>query len=106
MTVPAYGGFPATVMTVTAGTPEHCRSDARAFTRYAVLYLRPFPSDADVYRVQARLQFIDFKAHLCDLATLRETFSRRLTLQQRRYIVPRFSFLGPTGHELTAAARK
>jgi hypothetical protein len=106
MTVPAYNGFPATVMTVTQGTPEHCRSDARAFTHYGVLYLRPFPSDADVFRVQARLQFIDFKAHLCDLAVLSREFSRRLTLAHRRYIVARFSFLGATGHELTKAARK
>jgi hypothetical protein len=106
MTVPAYNGFPAMVVTVSEGSAEHCRSDARAFTHYGVLYLRPFPSDADVFRVQARLQFIDFKAHLCDPAVLRREFSRKLTLAQRRYIVARFSFLGAAGHELTRAARK
>ena len=101
LTVPAYGGFPSTTIAVTKGTPEYCRRDAEAFTRDAVAFLRPFPSDADVYRVQARLQFIDFKAHLCDVAVLRKEFSRRLTAGQRRAVVQSFSFLGKTGRELS-----
>jgi hypothetical protein len=103
MTVPAYGGFRSTTIAVTAGTPEYCRRDARAFARYGVLFLRPFPSDADVYRVQARLQFIDFKAHQCDIGVLREEFSRRLSVKQRQTVVRGFSFLGTTARELTKA---
>jgi hypothetical protein len=101
LTIPAYAGFPSTTITVTAGTREYCRRDARAFARDAVRFFRPFPSDADEYRLQARIQFIDFKAHLCDVAILRKALSRRLTLKRRRVIVRRFSWLGKTGPELT-----
>jgi len=103
LTVPAYAGFPSTTITVTKGTPEHCRRDAQALTRDAVSFLKPFPSDADEYRAEARLQFFDFKAHLCDVAVLRRAFSRRLTPKQRRAIIAGFSFLGETGRELTNA---
>ena len=88
---------------MTAGTPEYCRRDAEAFARYGVAYLRPFPSDADVYRVQARLQFIDFRAHQCDTGVLRKAFSRALTPKQRREVVRAFSFLGKTARKLTKA---
>ena len=51
----------------------------------------------------ARLQFLEFKAHRCDVAILREAFSRRATARQRRAVVARveFSFLGDDGRELT-----
>ena len=101
LTVPAYGGFRETTIGVTTGSPEYCRRDARAFARDAVRFLRPFPSDADQWRVVARLQFIDFEAHRCDVAILREEFARRLTPKQRRTVVEGFSFLGKTGRELT-----
>jgi hypothetical protein len=108
LTVPAYGiaggGVTSTTITVTAGTPAYCRRDAEAFTRDAVSFLEPFPSDADQYRVAARLQFIDFKAHQCDVAILRNAFSR-LTGRQRRSIVSGLGFLGETGRKLTRAAR-
>jgi hypothetical protein len=102
LTVPAYNGFPAITMAVEQGTAEHCRGAAQAFVHDAVAFLKPYPSDADVYRVQARLQFMDFKAHLCDLATLRKTLSNRLKPAKRRYIVEHFTFLGETAQELGA----
>ena len=68
-------------------------------------FLAPFPSDSDTHLVLARLQFLEFKAHRCDVAILREALSRRATATQRRVIVARveFSFLGETGRELTAS---
>jgi hypothetical protein len=55
--------------------------------------------------VLARLQFLEFKAHRCDVAILRQALTRRATAKQRRAIVARieFSFLGETGRELTAS---
>jgi hypothetical protein len=54
--------------------------------------------------VIARVQFLDFKAHRCDLAILRSEFSRQATQKQRQAIVARseFSFLEETRRELTA----
>jgi hypothetical protein len=103
LTVPAYGQFPAMTVPVTRGTPAFCRAKADAFSRAAAAFLRPFPSDADNYRVLARVQFIAFEAHLCDTAVLRTAFSRRLTLQQRREVVSYFGFLGETARELVTA---
>lgn len=100
LTVPAYGQFPAMTVPVTRGTPAFCRAKADAFSRAAADFLRPFPSDADNYRVLARVQFIAFEAHLCDVAVLRAAFSRRLTLEQRREVISYFGFLGETGPEL------
>jgi hypothetical protein len=102
LTVPAYNGFPAITMAVEQGTAERCRGAAEAFVHDAVAFLKPYPSDADVYRVQARLQFMDFKAHLCDVATLRKMLSNRLKPAKRRYIVDHFTFLGETAQELLA----
>ena len=105
ITVPAYGGFPAIVLPVTSGTPAQCRREAQVFSRAAVSFLAPFPSDSDVYLELAHLQFLEFKAHSCDVAILRKTLSRGATERQRRVIVSRieFSFLGETGRELTAS---
>ena len=105
MTVPAYNGYPAITIPVTTGTPAECRHAAQIFSRAAVSFLAPFPSDSDTYLVLARLQFHEFEAHRCDVAILREAFSRRATAKQRRVIVSRveFAFLGDTGRELTAS---
>ncbi len=103
ITAPAYNGYPAITIPVTTGTPAQCRREAQVFSRAAVDFLAPFPSDSDTHLVIARLQFLEFKAHRCDIAILREAFSRRATARQRRAIVARveFSFLGETGRELT-----
>jgi hypothetical protein len=93
LTVPAYGPFPAITIPVTEGTPAQCRRYARAFTRAAVGFLEPFPSDADNYRVQARLQFFEFKGHLCDVSIVRRALSRQLTVNQRREVVAGLAFL-------------
>ena len=105
ITVPAYNGYPAITIPVTSGTPAQCRREAQVFSRAAVSFLAPFPSDSDTHLVLARLQFLEFKAHRCDVAILREALSRRATATQRRAIVARveFSFLGETGRELTAS---
>jgi hypothetical protein len=105
ITVPAYSGFPAIVLPVTTGTPAQCRREAQVFSGAAVSFLAPFPSDSDVYLELAHLQFLEFKAHRCDVAILRKALSRRATAKQRRVIVARveFSFLGETGRELAAS---
>ena len=105
ITVPAYNGYPAITIPVTSGTPAQCRREAQVFSRAAVSFLAPFPSDSDTHLVLARLEFLEFKAHRCDVAILREALSRRATATQRRVIVARveFSFLGETGRELTAS---
>ena len=78
--------------------------DEPRVSREAVAFLAPFPSDSDTHLVIARLQFLEFKAHRCDLAILRSEFSRQATRRQRQAVVARgeFSFLGATGRELTA----
>lgn len=105
VTAPAYNGYPAITIPVTSGTPAQCRREAQAFSRNAVSFLAPFPSDSDTFLVIARLQFHEFEAHRCDVAILRKALSRRATAKQRRAIVGRieFAFLGETGRELTAS---
>ena len=104
MTVPAYNVYPAITIPVRSATPARCRRDAEAFSREAVEWLAPYPSDSDTHLVIARVQFLDFKAHRCDLAMLRREFSRQATRKQRQAIVARseFFFLGETGRELAA----
>ncbi len=100
LTVPAYGPFPAMTVPATPATPAYCRAKADAFSSAAKAFLRPFPSDADNYRVLARVQFTAFKAHLCDVATLRKAVSRRLNAKQLREVLAFFGFLGETAREL------
>jgi hypothetical protein len=104
VTAPSYNGYPAVMIPVETAAPARCRHEARAFSREAVAFLAPFPSDSDTHLVIARLQFLEFKAHRCDLTILRDTFARHATPKQRRAIVARieFMFLGDTGRELTA----
>ena len=104
VTVPAYNFYPAITIPVRSTTPARCRRDAEAFSREAVAFLAPYPSDSDTHLVIARVQFLDFKAHRCDLAILRREFSRQATPKQRQTIVARseFFFLEDTGRELTA----
>ena len=67
-------------------------------------FLAPFPSNSDVYLELAHLQFLEFKAHRCDVAILRKALSRRATAKQRRIVErPAFTFLGETGRELTTS---
>ena len=104
ITVPAYSGYPAITVPLTTGSPAQCRREAQVFSRAAVSFLAPFPSDSDTYLELAHLQFLEFKAHRCDVAILRKALSRRATAKQRRVIVARgeFGFLGEIGRELTA----
>jgi hypothetical protein len=105
LTIPAYGSYPAVTIPVTEGTPALCRRDAQAFTRAAVSFRAPFPSDADNYFVLARVQFFDFKGHLCDVRILRRALSRQLTVKQRRELVARLGFLSDIERELTEVQR-
>jgi hypothetical protein len=100
VTAPAYGTFHATTQPVTAGTPASCRRAAEAFTRNAVSFLVPSPTPPDQYFVAARTQLVDFEAHSCNPAFLREALSRKLSATKRRIIVARFPFLGPVGSAL------
>lgn len=100
LTVPAYGPFPAMTVPVTPGSEALCRAKADAFSRAAKAFLEPFPSDADNYRVLARVQFTAFEAHLCDIAILREAVSRRLTAKQLHEVLRFFGFMGETAREL------
>jgi hypothetical protein len=101
VTVPAYSHYPAMTIPVSAGTRAQCRREAEAFSRAAVAYLAPFPSDADNFMVIARVQFYAFRAHLCDVSILHDALARRTTARQRRVIVDGFAFLGDTGRALT-----
>ena len=105
ITAPGYNGYPEITIPVTSGTPAQCRHEAHAFSREAVAFLAPFPSDSDTHLVVARLQFLEFKAHRCDIAILRNALSRSATPKQRKTIVGRieFAFLGETGRELAAS---
>ena len=103
LTVPAYGPFPAMTVPVTEGTPEQCRAEADAFSRAAEGFLRPFPSDADNYRVLARVQFVAFKAHQCETELLREAVARRLTVKQVREVLRFFGFMGDDARALLPA---
>ena len=100
LTIPAYGPFPKQTYHVTPGTKAACRREAAAFGRAAEGFLRPYPSDADNYRVLAQVQFTAFKAHLCNTALLREELSRRLTDKQVREVLSFFGFLRETAREL------
>jgi len=106
LTVPAYGPFPAMTVPVAPGKTDDCRREADAFSRAAKGFLIPYPSDADNYRVLARVQFIAFKAHLCDTAILREAVAQRLTEKQLREVLRFFGFLGGTGRELLPAPER
>lgn len=105
ITAPAYNGYPAITIPVTTGAPARCRHEADVFSREAVAFLAPFPSDSDTHLVIARLQFLEFRAHRCDVAILRRALSRQATPKQRRAIVSRieFAFLGETGRELAGS---
>jgi hypothetical protein len=91
---------------VTPGKSAACRAEADAFSRAAKGFLIPYPSDADNYRVLARVQFIAFKAHLCDAAILREAVARRLTEKELREVLRFFGFLGETARELLPAPER
>jgi hypothetical protein len=103
LTIPSDGRFAATKVPVEPGTEVLCRREADSFSRAAKSFLIPYPSDADVYRVLARVQFTAFTAHHCDLAILRKAVSRRLTAKQLREVLAFFGFMGDVGRELANA---
>lgn len=105
LTVPAYGPFPAMTVPVAQGSPEECRAEAEAFSRAAEAFLRPYPSDADNYRVLARVQFTAFQAHRCEASVLREAVARRLTTKQVREVLRFFGFMGETAQALLPASQ-
>jgi hypothetical protein len=105
ITIPAYGQFPSMTVPVTQGTAEQCRAEAEAFSRAAEGFLLPFPSDADNYRVLARVQFVAFKAHQCDTDLLREAVARRLTAKEVREVLRFFGFMGDTARVLLPASQ-
>jgi len=106
LTVPAYGPYPAMTVPVAPGKAEDCRREADAFSRAAKGFLIPYPSDADNYRVLARVQFMAFTANLCDTAILREAVARRLSQTELREVLRFFGFLGQTAQELLQASER
>jgi hypothetical protein len=106
LTIPSDGRFAATKVPVEPATEARCRREADSFSRAAKSFLIPYPSDADVYRVLARVQFTAFEAHQCDLEILREAVSRRLTPKQLREVLAFFGFLGDVGRQLAPEAQR
>ena len=103
LTIPKYSQFPATTVAVKQGTTAQCRAEADSFSRHAEAFLRPYPSDTDIYRVLARVQFTAFTAHGCKTAILRKAISRRLTPKQLREVLTFFGFMGEVGERLARA---
>jgi hypothetical protein len=106
VTIPKYSHYPTTTVPVKRGTPAQCRAEADSFSRNAKAFLRPYPSDTDIYRVLARVQFTAFTAHRCDVAILRWAVSRRLTAKQLHNVLGFFGFLGDVGRQLAQAPRR
>ena len=105
VTIPKYSHYPATTVPVKRGTPAQCRAEADSFSRAAKSFLRPYPSDTDIYLVLARVQFTAFMAHRCDTAILRRAVSRRLTAKQLHNVLAFFGFMGDVGRKLEHAPR-
>jgi hypothetical protein len=103
LTIPKYSLYPATTVPAKRGTPAQCRTEADSFSRAAKGFLRPYPSDTDIYRVLARVQYTAFMAHRCDTAILRQAVSRRLTARQLRNVLAFFGFMGEVGRKLAHA---
>ena len=104
-TVPKHSVYPATTVPAKRGTPAQCRAEADAFSRAAKSFLRPYPSDSDIYHVLARVQFTAFVAHRCDIAVLRRAVSRQLTARQLHNVLAFFGFMGDVGRQLARAPR-
>jgi hypothetical protein len=103
VTIPKYSQYPSTTVPVKRGTLAQCRTEADSFSRNAKAFLRPYPSDTDIYRVLARVQFTAFTAHRCDVAILRRAVSRRLTPKQLHNVLGFFGFMGEVGRQLAEA---
>jgi len=106
VTVPKYSQYPATTVPVKKGTPAQCRAEADSFSRAAKAFLRPYPSDTDIYLVLARVQFTAFTAHRCDTSVLRKAVSRQLTVKQLREVLRFFGFMGEVGRQLARATQR
>ena len=106
VTIPKYSHFPATTIPMKKGTPAQCRAEADSFSRAAKAFLRPYPSDTDIYRVLARVQFTAFTAHRCDTSILRKAVSRQLTVKQLREVLAFFGFMGDVGRQLAKAPQR
>jgi len=103
LTIPRYSQYPATTIHVKQGTPAQCRREADSFSRAAKGFLRPYPSDTDIYLVLARVQFTAFMAHKCEFPILGDAVSRRLTAKQLREVLRFFGFTGDVGRRLAKA---
>ena len=106
VTIPKYSVYPRSKVPVKPGTSAQCRAEADSFSRAAKAFLRPYPSDTDIYRVLARVQFTAFTAHHCKTAVLRTAVSRRLTTKQLREVLRFFGFMGDVGRELARAPQR
>jgi len=105
-TIPRYSVYPESKVPAKRGTAAQCRTEAESFSRAAKGFLRPYPSDTDIYRVLARVQFTAFMAHRCDTAVLRRAVSRQLTVKQLHEVLRFFGFMGDVGRELARAPQR
>ena len=105
LTIPKYSVYPGSKVPVKRGTSAQCRAEADAFSRAAKSFLRPYPSDTDIYRVLARVQFTAFTAHRCDTAILRKAVTRQLTVKQLREVLSFFGFMGDVGRQLARSTQ-
>jgi hypothetical protein len=103
LTIPSDGRFAATKVPTGPASPALCRAKADSFSRAAESFLLPYPSDSDIYRVLARVQFTAFQAHHCDIEVLRRAVARRLTPKELREVLAFFGFMGDVGPELANA---
>ena len=106
LTIPRYSHYPPTTIPVRKGTAAQCRAEAESFSRHAREFLRPYPSDTDIYLVLARVQFTAFRAHHCDTAILRRAVSRHLTPRQLHTVLGFLGFMGQVGRELARAPHR
>lgn len=90
VTIPSYGGFPATTITGT-DDPAACAKDGRAIVRDARLFLAhsgPAASySADTYYIDLRTVYADFQVHGCTDEQLGAPLRRSLTPAQQRALV-------------------
>jgi hypothetical protein len=91
VTLPAYGGFPATTISAQAAGSRVCENNARTFAHDALGLLAHFgpaaayPADLNV--VIVREDLARWRTHGCSLQVLGAALARRLTKAQRRDLV-------------------
>lgn len=86
VTVPGYGGFPATTVSE-AANPAECARDAQIIARDGRSFLRHYGAQgaypADLYYMIVREDFADFEARQCEPKLLGAALREHLSPAQR-----------------------